>query len=100
MPICDLGKLDNKGCLGAPDLIIEILSPGNSAKEMKVKKLLYEEKAIREYWIIDPDHETAHQFHLTEAEVYSPATIYASDDTLQSVIFPDFTVDLTSIFAD
>ncbi len=96
--ICDLEKLDDKGCLGAPDLVIEILSPGNSSKEMKVKKLLYEENAVREYWIVDPDHETVHQFHLTDADVYSPATIYVSDETLQAVIFPDFNVDLTTIF--
>lgn len=47
--ICDLTKLDDKGCLGAPDFIVEILSPGNSSKEMKTKKLLYEENAVREY---------------------------------------------------
>jgi Uma2 family endonuclease len=98
--ICDLTKLDNAGCLGAPDLVIEILSPGNSAKEMKVKRLLYEENAVREYWIVDPDHQTVHLFHLTAADVYSPATIYVSDDTLQSVIFPAFTMDLAALFAE
>jgi Uma2 family endonuclease len=98
--VCDLDKLDDQGCLGAPDLVIEILSPGNSAKEMKIKKLLYEENAVREYWIVDPDHETVFQFHLTDTELYSPATIYASDDLLQSVVFPDFTVELTPIFAN
>ena len=98
--ICDEAKLDDKGCLGAPDLVVEILSPGNSAKEMKIKKLLYEENGVREYWIIDPEHATAFQFHLTEAEVYSPATIYVSDETLTSVIFPTLAIPLAEVFIE
>lgn len=96
--ICDLKKLDDKGCLGAPDLVIEILSPGNSAKEMKTKKLLYEENEIREYWIFDPEREAVFQFHLTDAGVYSPATIYVKDDILDCVIFPDLKIQLDDIF--
>lgn len=96
--ICDLDKLDDKGCLGAPDLVVEILSPGNSSKEMKTKKLLYEENSIHEYWIIDPEHENAFQFHLTEQGIYSLPTIYVNDDTFNSVIFPSLTIDLNEIF--
>ncbi len=96
--VCDLKKLDDKGCLGAPDLVVEILSPGNSAKEMKTKKLLYEENEILEYWIFDPERETVHQFHLTETGVYSPASIYVKDETLNCVIFPDFKIPLEEIF--
>jgi Uma2 family endonuclease len=96
--ICDLEKLDDKGCLGSPDLIIEILSPGNSSKEMRLKKLLYEESGVREYLIFDPEHSNVFQFHLTEEDVYSPATIYIDEDTFQSVIFPDMSFDLKEIF--
>ncbi len=97
--VCDETKLDDVGCLGAPDLMVEILSPGNSKKEMQLKKLLYEENGVREYWIIDPDHETAFQFVLTEAEVYGPITIYTSDETLLSAIFPTLTIPLNEVFA-
>ena len=97
--ICDLDKLDDRGCNGAPDLVIEILSPGNSSKEMKIKKDLYEENGVREYLIIDPEHENAFQFHLTEAEVYSPATIYVDDEVLTSVIFPDLQLNLKEVFS-
>lgn len=96
--ICDLEKLDEKGCLGAPDLVVEILSRGNSTKEMKIKKQLYEESGIREYWILDPEHEYALQFHLTEAGVYSPATICVKEEVLISVVFPDLNVPLEEIF--
>ncbi|WP_042344549.1 Uma2 family endonuclease, partial [Capnocytophaga canis] len=52
--ICDESKLDERGCIGAPDLIIEILSPGNSKKEMKNKFELYQESGVEEYWIVNP----------------------------------------------
>ena len=98
--ICDETKLDDKGCLGAPDLVVEILSPGNSAKEMKIKKALYEENGVREYWIIDPEHTIAFQFHLTEADQYGPVTIYVIDDTLTSAIFPDLAIPLSEVFLE
>ena len=52
--ICDPSKLDDKGCFGAPDLIVEILSPSNSRVELQNKFELYEEFGVREYWIIHP----------------------------------------------
>jgi len=97
--ICDLEKLDENGCIGSPDLVIEILSSGNSSKEMKLKKALYEESGVREYLIFDPEHENVFQFHLTETDVYSPATIYVDNEILTSVIFPDFQINLKEIFA-
>jgi len=96
--ICDAEKLDDKGCIGAPDLIVEILSPGNSQKEMRTKKLLYEENAVREYWIVDPEHENVFQFLLTKEGVYSPATIYVYDEQLNCAIFPDLKLDLREVF--
>jgi Uncharacterized protein conserved in cyanobacteria len=97
--ICDEEKLDEQGCLGAPDLVIEILSPGNSSKEMRLKKELYEESGIREYWIFDPERETVHQFHLAGESAYGPATIYINEDTLNCVIFPDLKIPLLEVFA-
>jgi len=96
--ICDDAKLDDKGCLGAPDLIVEILSPGNSIKEMRIKKHLYEENQVREYLIFDPERETVHQFHLTETGLYSPATIYISEDIMDCFIFPDMKINLPEVF--
>lgn len=53
--ICDIDKLDDRGCIGAPDLIIEILSPGNTKKEMSDKFQVYEENGVREYWLVEPN---------------------------------------------
>lgn len=62
--ICDPNKLDDKGCIGAPDWIIEILSPGNSKKELNEKYRLYEENGVQEYWIVHPNDQTIAVFEL------------------------------------
>lgn len=95
--ICDPSKLDDKGCEGAPDLIIEILSAGNSKKEMRIKKNLYEENGVREYWVIDPEHETLIQYVLIDKTFASPQ-IFVSDDKIQSAIFPNLHFILAEIF--
>ena len=55
--VCDRTKIDERGCCGAPDLVIEILSPGNSEKEVQLKFELYEEAGVKEYWLINPVEE-------------------------------------------
>lgn len=69
--ICDPEKLTEQGCLGAPDWIIEILSPGNSKKEMQIKYALYQESGVKEYWMVYPYEKAVHQFMLdVETEKY------------------------------
>src|ERR1039458_6641605 len=52
--ICDLSKIQKKGCIGAPDIVVEILSPGNTTKEMKLKYKAYEDAGVKEYWVVSP----------------------------------------------
>ena len=96
--ICDLKKLDDKGCIGAPDLIVEILSIGNSKKEMRTKKDLYEESGVKEYWIVDPQHETLLQYNLQEDGLYSPPKFYMNDEIITSSVFPQLEINLIEIF--
>lgn len=96
--VCDKDKLDEKGCIGAPDLVVEILSAGNSKKEMRLKKDLYEENGVREYWIIDPERETLHQYTLQENGIYTLPSIFLSDDTVTSTIFSELQVPLSEVF--
>ena len=96
--VCDLEKLDDKGCLGAPDLIIEILSPANSSKELKTKKDLYEENKVREYWIIDPEHESVILYALQNDGAYSSPKIIVSEDMIASAIFPELNFNLSDLF--
>jgi Uma2 family endonuclease len=94
--ICDGTKLDERGCLGAPDLIVEILSPGNSRKEMDIKFELYQESGVREYWLVEPAENAVFAYVLNDAGIY--IGLKPAINTLQSAIFPDLKIDLEEIF--
>lgn len=94
--VCDLEKIDSKGCVGAPDLVIEILSPGNSKKEMKSKFALYQEEGVREYWIVDPERELVFVY-VAENKKFHP-TLPITDDYVRSTIFPNFSIHTADIF--
>lgn len=71
--ICDEGKLDSKGCNGAPDFVVEVVSPSNRKMDYVHKLALYREAGVREYWIVDPKHErvTVYDFeHEKEPELH------------------------------
>lgn len=96
--ICDMEKLDDRGCLGAPDLIIEILSPGNTKKEMKYKFDLYEEAGVQEYWVVYPSEENVYVNVLENGEYRTLRPIV--DDYVTSLKFPDLKIHTSEIFAE
>lgn len=98
--ICDPEKLDDRGCIGAPDLIIEILSPGNSRTEMKDKFELYEESGVLEYWIVSPIEKTIQVFKLNEAGKYIGLRPFVEDETMNTAIVPNLEIDLRDVFMD
>ena len=95
--ICDEKKLDDRGCLGAPDLVIEILSPGNSNKEMKYKFDLYQEAGVQEYWIVNPENKTLFIYILKEEKFIGMHPLI-EEDTIQSHLFPELDFKLEEIF--
>lgn len=96
--ICDLEKLkDGRGCLGSPDLVIEILSPGNSTREMKTKFDLYEENEIQEYWLVEPEKETIFIYVLKEGN-YIGLRPFTIEDTIISPTFPNLQVEVKEVF--
>lgn len=97
--ICDKNKLDDLGCIGAPDLIVEILSPGNNKKELKNKYEVYEESGVKEYWIIQPYELTLLIYTLTEGK-YVPSKLFTVGDIVESKYISGFTLDLDEIFND
>jgi Uma2 family endonuclease len=97
--ICDSSKLDEQGCNGAPDWIIEILSKGNSQKEVKIKHALYAESGVKEYWLVFPYEEVINQFVLNEeSRQYQLSNSYAGDDVAASHLSPDLKIDLAALF--
>ncbi|SJM94819.1 conserved hypothetical protein [Crenothrix polyspora] len=97
--ICRPELLDQQGCNGAPDWIIEILSPGNSKREMKIKYALYQESGVTEYWLVYPSEHAIHQFVLDDNQAYQLKQMYSDDDIAIPHLFPDLTINVTDIFA-
>ena len=98
--ICDPQKLDERGCVGAPDLIIEILSPGNSRTEMKDKFELYEEAGVLEYWVVSPIERMVQVWKLNEQGKYIGLQPKVEGDLLTTPIVTNLEIDLTEIFED
>ena len=77
--ICDPNKLDERGCFGAPDLVVEILSPGNSKREMKDKYELYQEQGVSEYWVVRPEEQNIHIYVLKDGQYIGIAPVVEGD---------------------
>lgn len=90
--ICDTSKIDEKGCHGAPDWVIEIVSPSSKPRDYIKKMFLYHMAGVREYWIVDPEEKliTVYRFEADAVKHFS------FDDSVPSGIFENFSID----FAD
>jgi Uma2 family endonuclease len=96
--ICDEAKLDDKGCIGAPDLIVEILSHSSVKKDVEDKFKLYEENGVKEYWIVHPNDETLSVFFLENGK-YLHQGIYTSGSKVKIGIFEGkLSIDLGFVF--
>jgi len=98
--ICDETKLDDKGCIGAPDLVVEILSPDSSKKDLKDKFKLYENSGVKEYWVVFPNEKSVQIFNLNKQNKYILSGIFVEGDKITSNLFPDFSVENDYIFND
>jgi len=88
--VCDPSKLDDQCCNGAPDLVIEILSPDNGKRERKTKYELYEAAGVLEYWVVNPAEENVTCFHLNAEGQYQGGKPYYAEDDIPSRILEGF----------
>jgi Uma2 family endonuclease len=95
--ICNVALLDEKGCNGAPDMIIEILSASNRKHDVVTKYNLYEEAGVKEYWIVYPSEEMIEVYYL-ENNKYRLANKYLEDDLLPVRTLEGLVIDLKEIF--
>lgn len=95
--ICDSEKIDEKGCIGAPDLIIEIVSPGNSNREMTIKYDLYEENGVKEYWIVNQAEKTILIYVLVD-DKYAGIKPITENGKLESPTFPALKFSVKNVF--
>jgi len=98
--VCDENKLDDKGCRGAPDLIIEILSPATAAKDMKTKLSLYEKHGVKEYWVVHPTDNVIMVFKLGKNKMYGKPEVYTEEDKIKTAILEGLEIDLGKVFQE
>lgn len=96
--VCDPAKLDDRGCIGAPDIVVEILSPGNNRKELQNKYEVYEESGVQEYWIIHPDENTFMKYSLNAEGLYQPSRLLTFGDVVTTPVLPGFEMPLDDVF--
>ena len=95
--ICDPKKLDDQGCVGAPDLVVEITSESTSKRDYGVKLFKYRSSGVREYWIVNPMTETVTVYQFgedLEDEEKNLGEQYRFDDEISFGLYPDLTVRL------
>ena len=96
--LCDQSKRRNRGCVGAPDMIIEILSPSTAKNDKVTKKQDYMKAGVKEYWIVDPEHNFVDAYRLVDDRYFQQT--YCKGDMAPVQILPDCVVDLSLVFRD
>ena len=95
--VCDLSKLDKRGCIGAPDIVVEVLSPGNNTKELKNKYDVYEEAGVKEYWLVSPQNQWLRVYTLTEGK-FIESPYFVAGDVAASSVLQGFSLNITDLF--
>jgi len=96
--ICDREKRGPEGCRGAPDMVVEILSPSNTAIGMEDKFHLYKDAGVREYWLVNPNKKTLKAHFFADGQILIRS--YTATDKAEVGIFPGFSVDLGPVFVE
>ena len=92
--ICDKNKISERGCSGAPDLIVEVVSPSSRRMDYSIKNALYSQGGVREYWIVDPEKERSTVYHY---EADDAPTIYTFTQAVPVGIFAGLSVNIADL---
>lgn len=98
LAVCDPAKITEKNIQGAPDLVVEVLSPSTALKDMREKKLLYQRFGVAEYIIVDPLGEYVQRFVLQNNGLYSVGDIFGSSEALPLQSLTGIVVPLSEVF--
>ncbi|MBY7142271.1 Uma2 family endonuclease [Virgibacillus sp. NKC19-3] len=97
--VCDMNKLRNKRCCGAPDLIVEVLSPSTSRNDRLLKRNYYEKAGVKEYLIVDPHNQYIEKYVLHEDTLILEEVYSSENPSFVSTLFPDITFSFKDIFS-
>ena len=98
--VCDRSKIDKYGCRGAPDLVIEILSPSSLRYDRFIKLGLYQRAGVREYWIVDPEYKAVQVFTLDSGGVFRISEEYGREDVARVNVLEGCFIDLSKVFSE
>ena len=98
--ICDRSKIDARGCKGAPDLIVEILSPSSLRNDRLVKLRLYQRAGVREYWIADPENKTVQVFLFNNNGILYPHEDYGQENMAKVNVLDGCFIELDKVFSE
>ena len=96
--ICDRSKLSGTGCVGVPDMVLEILSPSTARHDRIIKLEIYQRAGVREYWIVDPDTKTVQTCTLKDGLYFVRG--YVDTDTVAVNVLPGCEINLQEVFAE
>ena len=97
--VCDKEKIDKKGIKGAPDIVIEVISPSSIRMDRVTKYKKYQKYGVKEYWIVNTT-ERAIEVHVLENEKYAIDNVYTVGDILKTEILEEFELNLTDVFGE
>lgn len=97
--ICDQSKLDDRGCKGAPDMVVEILSPSTRRHDRLVKLGLYQRAGVREYWIVSPEEQTVQVFLHKDGSLL-PHEVYDRQGVAKVNVLDGCFIELSKVFAE
>lgn len=98
--ICDSTKITKEGCVGAPDLVVEVVSKSSVRRDLHEKYTLYEMAGVKEYWLVNPNDKSLIIFVLDEHGKYLPSKPLTSGDIATSKVLSGFAVDLEEVFVN
>ena len=98
--VCDRSKLDKRGCKGAPDMIVEVLSPSSLRHDRLVKLNLYQQAGVREYWIIDPENRAVQVFLQDGSGSLRICEEYGSQDVAKVNVLDGCFIELSKVFSE
>ena len=96
--VCDLSKLDDRGCKGAPDMVVEILSPSTQRHDRLVKLGLYQRAGVREYWIVSPEERSVQVFLLSDG-LLLPHEVYDREGIAKVNVLDGCFIELSKVFS-
>ena len=98
--VCDHDKLDDRGVKGAPDLVVEIISPSTAKRDITTKYELYQRYGVKEYWLMYPNDRTLLVYRLSDNSKYAAADVFGESDIVPVPLLGDLTIDMGKVFRE